>query len=377
MPFRPDRVVASSLATGNPPNERIEITSQGGGSRIEFYTADPAEIDPGRIYADVDVPAPDPNRRGRLWLESPDLGTGNATMTLLSESPGGLPIEASARFDAGGAVLEVSPAGNVFDGPSGSFIRAQTGQLDLQATVGNVNISAGNTATMFGPDVTITATDDITVDAVDRLALEGQAITLNSTGSNVQITAAVDVTLQAVDDIFLVAEDQIQLTSNTQDVRLVGADDVVLSAGDALSGTGVTLVQWVATNGSVGIGANNGDISLVASDDIILSAVDDITATGSDFFDNTTRHWRNGVKQPIIAYGVVSGNTDGTGDFTINHGLPGTPTVVNPQPASQFQFMVPYTIGATQFKVRVSNSAGAALPGTASTCYWMAFYDTP
>lgn len=73
------------------------------------------------------------------------------------------------------------------------------------------------------------------------------------------------------------------------------------------------------------------------------------------------------------AKGVATGTTDGSGDLTVTHGLSATPLVVLCNAAgTTFAQAQPNTLGATTFKIRFLDAAGAALTASAQTAYWEA-----
>ena len=69
---------------------------------------------------------------------------------------------------------------------------------------------------------------------------------------------------------------------------------------------------------------------------------------------------------------ATSLTTDGSGDVTITHGVTGTPTIVfaQPQAASAAWYVIPHTIGATTFKVRVFTLAGASASAAMDNIAW-------
>lgn len=77
-----------------------------------------------------------------------------------------------------------------------------------------------------------------------------------------------------------------------------------------------------------------------------------------------------------LAFGVFVGTTDASSQVTINHGLPGTPTVVLAAVINSAHICTPGNLAATNFKVtvRIVTTAGApgVVAGTAVTCYWIA-----
>jgi hypothetical protein len=71
--------------------------------------------------------------------------------------------------------------------------------------------------------------------------------------------------------------------------------------------------------------------------------------------------------------GTLSGSTDGSGDFTVTHGLSTTPTNVRAAATgTTFYQLQAHTIGATTFKLRALDAAGAAVTSTAVPGYWEA-----
>ena len=75
------------------------------------------------------------------------------------------------------------------------------------------------------------------------------------------------------------------------------------------------------------------------------------------------------------AEAVATGTTDASGDLTVTHGMVATPTIVKPiATGTGFQQAQPHTIGATTFKIRFLDAAGAALATTAATAHWRARY---
>ena len=70
--------------------------------------------------------------------------------------------------------------------------------------------------------------------------------------------------------------------------------------------------------------------------------------------------------------GTISTSTDGSGDVTVTHGMGTTPTVVLVTPTGTTAWICTvHTIGATTFKVRFFDAAGAAVTTTAVTASWL------
>ena len=70
--------------------------------------------------------------------------------------------------------------------------------------------------------------------------------------------------------------------------------------------------------------------------------------------------------------GAISTSTDGSGDVTVTHGMGTTPTAVLVTPTGTTAWIVSvHTIGATTFKVRFFDAAGAAVTSTAVTATWL------
>jgi hypothetical protein len=65
--------------------------------------------------------------------------------------------------------------------------------------------------------------------------------------------------------------------------------------------------------------------------------------------------------------GTASGTTDGSGDITVTHGMSGTPTqVVASTMTSTYYHVQAHTLGATTFKLRIYDAAGAPVLATAT-----------
>ena len=78
------------------------------------------------------------------------------------------------------------------------------------------------------------------------------------------------------------------------------------------------------------------------------------------------------VKYRVENIGAISTTTDGSGDVTVTHGMGATPTVVLVTPTGTTPWIVSvHTIGATTFKVRFYDAAGAAVTTTAVTATWL------
>lgn len=70
--------------------------------------------------------------------------------------------------------------------------------------------------------------------------------------------------------------------------------------------------------------------------------------------------------------GAISTSTDGSGDVTVTHSMGTTPTAVLVTPTGTTAWIVSvHTIGATTFKVRFYDAAGAAVTSTAVTATWL------
>lgn len=83
----------------------------------------------------------------------------------------------------------------------------------------------------------------------------------------------------------------------------------------------------------------------------------------------TTAGWVN--LTPLS--GAISGTTDAAGDITVTHGLGGAPVVVLAQASGTTVMSTqPHTIGASTFKVRFRDAAGAVLASSAVTGSWLA-----
>ena len=78
------------------------------------------------------------------------------------------------------------------------------------------------------------------------------------------------------------------------------------------------------------------------------------------------------IKYRIENFGAISTSTDGSGDVTVTHGMGTTPTVVLVTPTGTTAWICTvHTIGATTFKVRFFDAAGAAVTSTAVTASWL------
>ena len=78
------------------------------------------------------------------------------------------------------------------------------------------------------------------------------------------------------------------------------------------------------------------------------------------------------LKYRIENFGAISTSTDGSGDVTVTHGMGTTPTAVLVTPTGTTAWIVSvHTIGATTFKVRFYDAAGAAVTSTAVTATWL------
>ena len=78
------------------------------------------------------------------------------------------------------------------------------------------------------------------------------------------------------------------------------------------------------------------------------------------------------VKYRVENIGAISTSTDGSGDVTVTHGMGTTPTAVLVTPTGTTPWIVSvHTIGATTFKVRFYDAAGAAVTTTAVTATWL------
>lgn len=78
------------------------------------------------------------------------------------------------------------------------------------------------------------------------------------------------------------------------------------------------------------------------------------------------------IKYRISNIGAISTSTDGSGDVTVTHGMGTTPTAVLVTPTGTTAWIVSvHTIGATTFKVRFYDAAGAAVTSTAVTATWL------
>ena len=78
------------------------------------------------------------------------------------------------------------------------------------------------------------------------------------------------------------------------------------------------------------------------------------------------------LKYRVENFGAISTSTDGSGDVTVTHGMGTTPTAVLVTPTGTTAWIVSvHTIGATTFKVRFYDAAGAAVTTTAVTATWL------
>ncbi len=78
------------------------------------------------------------------------------------------------------------------------------------------------------------------------------------------------------------------------------------------------------------------------------------------------------ARQEGAVVGAISTSTDGSGDITVTHGMGTTPTAVLVTPTGTTAWIVSvHTIGATTFKVRFYDAAGAAVLSTAVTATWL------
>ena len=78
------------------------------------------------------------------------------------------------------------------------------------------------------------------------------------------------------------------------------------------------------------------------------------------------------LKYRVENFGAISTTTDGSGDVTVTHGMGTTPTAVLVTPTGTTAWIVSvHTIGATTFKVRFYDAAGAAVTTTAVTATWL------
>lgn len=80
----------------------------------------------------------------------------------------------------------------------------------------------------------------------------------------------------------------------------------------------------------------------------------------------------NGVINRDGGKGSVSTTTDGSGDVTVTHGLGGTPDNIQVTITGTTPYVATvHTIGATQFKVRIFDMAGAAVTSTSVSFHWV------
>jgi len=81
----------------------------------------------------------------------------------------------------------------------------------------------------------------------------------------------------------------------------------------------------------------------------------------------------SGTVYASLASGVTTDTTDGSGDITVTHGALSTPVGIKITiHGTTAGFAQPHTIGATTFKVRFMNDAGAAITATSETFTWEA-----
>ncbi len=133
--------------------------------------------------------------------------------------------------------------------------------------------------------------------------------------------------------------------------------------------TAYTVGQWIKTS------ANKTLECTVAG---TSSGVEPTPSTLGEQVTDGTVTWL--YKDTVVAalsnypvYGSISTTTDASGDVTVTHGFGTTPSQVLVTTTGT-TFMTPqvHTNGATTFKVRFFDAAGAALATTAVTAYWRA-----
>ena len=142
--------------------------------------------------------------------------------------------------------------------------------------------------------------------------------------------------------------------------------------------------KWSIIGGKIGPDESSGDTQ--GYNIVLDSAPTNYLISGVDVAGGTTGtivgHAASSSKIIRDCLGYVNANsglatsltTDGSGDVTITHGLSGTPTKVfaQPQGASSAWYVIPHTIGATTFKVRVFTALGAALSTDTNNIAWEA-----
>jgi len=187
------------------------------------------------------------------------------------------------------------------------------------------------------------------------------------------------------------ADDGFVFDSTSHDFVLTGCK--VLDAGD--TGFNVTSDRGKL----IGCSADGCDEAFVAAATVANLEIDNMTMTNSvtragqivagatdvkirggvvennlnilDAGTNTTIRDLSGY--PTQSRGTASGTTDGSGDLTVTHGLITTPTrVLATTGGTTFMQAQVHTKGASTFKIRFLDAAGAALPATSATADWEA-----
>jgi hypothetical protein len=160
-------------------------------------------------------------------------------------------------------------------------------------------------------------------------------------------------------------------------VKFISTSHLRLESGGQMQIDGAAGVFITASSGT--------DLSLVAEDDIFLTATDDIIASfdrfqlsGADLSNNVTHSYRNGIKQPTFAFGVLSGSTNASGFVTINHGLPGTPTGVWANVNNGLYDSLTSGLNSSSFDTYLfTRSTGLTVgAGVSVTGWWLAAYNT-